>query len=90
MISINLLCCQKNVLIVMRICMIGKILMKQHYLKEEEFYGNLNMEEITDYIHGKRVCKDLEIKNLREYHNLYLESDTLLLTDVFENVRKLC
>ena len=70
--------------------MIGKSLMKQHYLKEEEFYGNLNMEEITDYIHGKRVCKDLEIKNLREYHNLYLESDTLLLADGFENFRKLC
>ena len=31
-----------------------------------EFYSNLNMEDITDvdYMHGKRVCKDLEIKNL--------------------------
>ena len=70
--------------------MIGKLLMKQHYLKEEEFYSNLNMEEIADYIHGKRVCKDLELKNLREYHNLCLESHTLLLADVFENFRKLC
>ena len=28
--------------------------------EKEEFYGNLNMEDITDahYIHPKRVCKD--------------------------------
>ena len=52
--------------------------------EEEEFYRNLNMEEITDadYMHGKRVHKDFEIKNLGEYHDLYLESDTLLLADV--------
>ena len=45
------------------------------------------MEDITDadFVHVKRVCKDFEIKNLGEYHVLYFESDTLLLTDVFEN-----
>ena len=34
--------------------------------KKEEFYSNLNMEEITDvdYKHGKRVCKNFKIKNL--------------------------
>ena len=50
------------------------------------------MEEITDadYIHGKRVCKDFEIKSLGEYHDLHLKSNTLLLTDVFENFRKIC
>ena len=43
------------------------------------------MEDITDadYMHVKRVCKDFEIKNLGEYHNLYLKSDTLVLVDVF-------
>ena len=32
-----------------------------------EFYSNLNMEDITDadYTHGKRVCKDFEIKKVR-------------------------
>ena len=60
--------------------------------EKEEFYSNLNMEDITDadYMHAKRVCKDFEIKNLGEYHDLYLKSDTLLLADVFKNFRKMC
>ena len=35
-----------------------------------ESCSNLNMEDITDYIHAKRVCKDFEIKSLGEYHDL--------------------
>ena len=55
--------------------------------EKEDFYSHLNMEDITDadYAHAKRVSKDFEIKNLGEYHNLYVQSDTLLLADVFEN-----
>ena len=34
----------------------------------------------------KRVCKDFEIKVSGEYHDFYVQSDTLLLADVFDNL----
>ena len=37
-----------------------------------------------------RVCKDYEIKYSGKCHDLYLQSDTLLLADVFKNSRKMC
>ena len=40
-------------------------------------------------MHAKKVCKDFEIKNLSEYHDLYVKSDALRLTDVLENFRKM-
>ena len=60
--------------------------------QKENIYSNLNMEDITDadYIHAKTVCKNFEIKNLDEFHDLYLKSDTLFLADVFENFREMC
>ena len=54
---------------------------------KKKFYNNLNMEDITDYKHAKKVWKDFELKNHAEYHDLYGQSDTLLLADVFENFR---
>ena len=64
--------------------MIGENSIKHHYLKKEDFYSHLTMEDITDadYTHTKRVCKDFEIKKLGEYHEFYVQSDTLLLGDV--------
>ena len=46
--------------------------------EKEGFYSQLNMEDITDsdYTHGKTVYKDFEIKHLREYHDLYVKSNT--------------
>ena len=44
----------------------------------------------ADHMHAKRVCRDSAIKNLGEYHDLFLKSDTLLLANVFENFRKIC
>ena len=45
------------------------------------------MENIidVDYMQAKSVCKDFEIKKLVEYYDLYLQSDTLLLPNVFRN-----
>ena len=50
------------------------------------------MEDIADadYMHAKRVCKVFEIKNLGEYQDFFLKSDTLLLANVFENFIKMC
>ena len=60
--------------------------------KKEGFYSHLNIEDITnaDYAHTKRVCKDFEIKNLGEYHDMCVQSDTLLLADAFQNFRNMC
>ena len=71
MISINSFCCSEKVFIFMSIWMIGKSLMKQHYLKKKKKNTNFNIEEISDsgYMHGKRVCKDFEIENLDGYHD---------------------
>ena len=58
----------------------------------EDFYSNLNMEDIDDidYIHGNNVFKRFKLENLGQYHDLYVQSDTLLLADVFENFRDMC
>ena len=59
---------------------------------KEAFYSNINMEDVTDvdYRHAKRVLKNLINKNLGDYHDLYVQSGTLLLADVFENFRNMC
>ena len=58
---------------------------------KEAFYSNPNMEGITDvdYKHAKIVFKNLVNKNLGDYRDLYVQSDTLLLADVFENFRNM-
>ena len=59
---------------------------------KEAFYSSLNMEDITDvdHRHSKRVFKKINNKNLGNYHDLYVQSDTLLLADVLENFRNKC
>ena len=56
------------------------------------FYSKLSNSNITDedYNHAQKVWKDFNMITMRDYHNLYLELDVLLLTDVFENFRKIC
>ena len=59
---------------------------------KEAFYSSLNMKDIIDldYRHAKRVLKYFNNKNLGDYRDLYVQSDTLLLADVFENFRNKC
>ena len=50
----------------------------------EAFYSRLNDEGISDedYAHARKVCKTFEMKTLQDYHNLYNETDVLLLTNI--------
>ena len=50
------------------------------------------MEDIIDaaYTHAKRVSEAFEVKRLGEYHDLYVQSDTLLLADIFDKFRNTC
>ena len=59
---------------------------------KEGFHSKLNLEGISDadYEHAKKVWEAFEIKNLVEYHDLYVQCDTLLLPDVLENFRDKC
>ena len=59
---------------------------------KESFYSNLNMEDIDDidYRHGNNVFNKFKLNNLGDYHDLYVQSDTLLSADVFENFRDMC
>ena len=59
---------------------------------KDQFYSIINDQRITDdeYNHAKKVWKAFKIKTMGEYHDLYLGSDVLLLTDVFESFRKTC
>ena len=59
---------------------------------KKAFYSKLNLEDITDedYIHPQKVFKEFKLKNLVEYHDLFVQSDTLLVSDVFENFKNKC
>ena len=65
---------------------------KTSLLDKKDFYSELNNEDSTDkdYEHYQKVWKVFGIKNCGEYHDLYVQCDTLLLADVFENFRDKC
>ena len=61
-------------------------------LHKEVFYSELNLEGISDadYPHAQKVWEVFGIKNRGEYHDLYSQSDTLLLAEMFGNFRDKC
>ena len=59
---------------------------------KKAFHSESNLKDITDkdYTHTQKVFEETELKNLGHYHDLYVESDTLLLADVSDNFRNKC
>ena len=59
---------------------------------KEAFHSNLNMSDISeyDYKYAQKVWKEFNLKNLEEYHDLYLTTDMLLASNVFEAFRDDC
>ena len=59
---------------------------------KQHFYSMLYDEHISDeqYNHAQNVWNTFNLKTIGDYHDLYLKSDILLLSDVFENFRKTC
>ena len=71
--------------------------------EKDDFYSHLNifkyialryniLKDITDadYTHAERVCKNFDIKNLGDYYDLHVQSDTLLFDDIFANFQNMC
>ena len=56
------------------------------------FYSNLNMSGVSDedYEHARKIWRQFDISNLGEYHDLYLQTDVILLANVFEMFRHVC
>ena len=55
---------------------------------KESFYSNLNMEDIDDidYRYSNHVFNKFKLNNLGDYHDLYVQNDTLLLADVLKTL----
>ena len=59
---------------------------------KEGFYSQLNGSDISDedYQHAQEVWKEFGCKTIRDYHDLYLKTDVLLLADVMTEFKRLC
>ena len=60
--------------------------------QKKAFYSKSYLENITneDYIHVQKVFEEFKLKNFGDYHDFYVQSNTVLLADVFENFRNKC
>ena len=59
---------------------------------KKAFYSELYLEGIThkDYTHAQKIFEELKLKNVGDYHDFHVQSDTLFLADVFQNFRSKC
>ena len=62
---------------------------KEELPRKETFYSSLINRKINDekYEHVLNVYNKFKIKTMKDYHDLYLKCDVLLLADVFEKSR---
>ena len=58
----------------------------------ESFYSSLNMSKIIefDYKHAQQVWEEFGVRNIEDYHDLYLRTDVALLANVSEAFRDRC
>jgi hypothetical protein len=58
----------------------------------KDFYSKLSNKECSegDYNNAINVWRKFDCKSLLDYHNIYLISDVLLLSDIWENFRNVC
>ena len=58
---------------------------------KKAFHSELNLGDTDkDFANAQKVFEEFKLKNLGDYQDLYVQSDTLLLADVFENFRNKC
>ena len=59
---------------------------------KESFYSELNLEDISDkdYLHAQKIWTEFGIRILGDYHDLYVQTDTSLLADVYGKFRDKC
>ena len=59
---------------------------------KKDFYSEFYLEDIIDkdYTHAQKVLEESKLKSLGNYHDLFDQSHTLLLADVFENFSNKC
>ena len=59
---------------------------KEQLPSKEKFYSLLTGKKISnkEYDHVLKVWNKSEMKTMKDYHDLYLKCDVLLLADIFE------
>ena len=62
---------------------------KEELHSKEQFYGSLTGKKFSDkeHDHVLKIWNKLEMKTMKDFHNLYFKCGILLLTDVFEKFR---
>ena len=85
---------EKIQLIIVGESSVGKTsLLYKYYLPDiDKFYSRLSDSkcDINDYKHAQNVFNKFGCRSLLDYHNIYLKSDVLLLSDIWDNFRKVC